>query len=215
MSSGQGHETSFPQLISEWLRIPSEKIRFVANDTNRVSVGGGSHSGRSMRLVSIAANDAVKELLAKGKEIAARMMQASPPHASEPSATPDERAHRQARPVQHRRRHDGGARPRDRRGGRVPHPLRTGVAATPTDSVGPQLSSRQTRGKSENPPTLPLIPSAFTPHPPSLSPATRTPSYPTVTSYAQLPNPYPTPTSPLPCTPCYTNPYPVHPPTRP
>ena len=76
MSSGQGHETSFPQLISEWLRIPSEKIRFVANDTNRVSVGGGSHSGRSMRLVSIAAHDAVAEFLANGKEIAARMMQA-------------------------------------------------------------------------------------------------------------------------------------------
>ena len=76
MSSGQGHETSFPQLLSEWLEVPFEKIRFVVNDTNRVSVGGGSHSGRSMRLVSIAAGEAVEALLEKGKAIAAHAMQA-------------------------------------------------------------------------------------------------------------------------------------------
>ena len=75
MSSGQGHETSFPQLLSEWLEVPFEKIRLVVNDTNRVSVGGGSHSGRSMRLVSIAAGEAVEALLEKGKAIAAHAMQ--------------------------------------------------------------------------------------------------------------------------------------------
>ena len=75
MSSGQGHETSFPQLLCEWLEVPFEKIRFVVNDTNRVSVGGGSHSGRSMRLVSIAAGEAVEALLEKGKAIAAHAMQ--------------------------------------------------------------------------------------------------------------------------------------------
>ena len=75
MSSGQGHETSFPQLICEWLEIPFNKIRFVANDTNRVSVGGGSHSGRSMRLVSIAAGEAVEELLENGKRVAAHALQ--------------------------------------------------------------------------------------------------------------------------------------------
>lgn len=75
MSSGQGHETSFPQLISEWLQIPFSKVRFIANDTDRVSVGGGSHSGRSMRLVSIAAGEAVETLLAKGTSIAADILQ--------------------------------------------------------------------------------------------------------------------------------------------
>ena len=54
MSSGQGHETSFPQLVADWLGIPFARVRYVANDTDRVSVGGGSHSGRSMRLASIA-----------------------------------------------------------------------------------------------------------------------------------------------------------------
>lgn len=76
MSSGQGHETSFPQLLCDWLQIPFEKIRFIANDSDRVSVGGGTHSGRSMRLVSIALGDAVKDLLAKGTEIAADILQA-------------------------------------------------------------------------------------------------------------------------------------------
>lgn len=75
MSSGQGHETSFPQLAAEWLQVPFEKVRFVANDTDRVSVGGGSHSGRSMRLISIAVTDAIEELLARGKTIAAQMLQ--------------------------------------------------------------------------------------------------------------------------------------------
>ncbi|MEE2688082.1 MAG: xanthine dehydrogenase family protein molybdopterin-binding subunit [Pseudomonadota bacterium] len=76
MSSGQGHETSFPQLIAEWLNIPVELIRFVANDTDRVSVGGGSHSGRSMRLVSIAAREAVDQFITKGRNIASRILQA-------------------------------------------------------------------------------------------------------------------------------------------
>jgi len=75
MSSGQGHETSFPQLVADWLQIPFGNVRFVANDTDRVSVGGGSHSGRSMRLVSIAVGDAVAELIANGKAIAAHVLQ--------------------------------------------------------------------------------------------------------------------------------------------
>ena len=78
MSSGQGHETSFPQLASDWLGIPFERVRYVANDTDRVSVGGGSHSGRSMRLASIAIDRAVTELIARGKAVAAFALQAAP-----------------------------------------------------------------------------------------------------------------------------------------
>ncbi len=69
-SSGQGHETSFPQLVCEWLGVPFEAVRYVVNDTDRVVAGGGSHSGRSMRLASIAIGDAVQDLVAKGKAIA-------------------------------------------------------------------------------------------------------------------------------------------------
>ncbi len=78
MSSGQGHETSFPQLAADWLGVPFERIRYVCNDTDRVSVGGGSHSGRSMRLASIAIDKAVAALVERGKAIATRALQAAP-----------------------------------------------------------------------------------------------------------------------------------------
>ena len=59
---------------SEWLGAPFDSIRFVANDTDHVSVGGGSHSGRSMRLVSIAAHDAVEAIKAKARAIASHVL---------------------------------------------------------------------------------------------------------------------------------------------
>ena len=77
MSRGQGHETSFPQLLCQWLGVPLDTVRFIANDTDRVSVGGGSHSGRSMRLASLAIGDATELIIAKGKAIAAHILQAS------------------------------------------------------------------------------------------------------------------------------------------
>ncbi len=52
LSARQGHATSFAQLAAEWLGIPTSKVRLVTNDTDRVSVGGGSHSGRSLRLAA-------------------------------------------------------------------------------------------------------------------------------------------------------------------
>ena len=78
MSSGQGHETSFPQLVADWLGIPFERVRYVSNDTDRVSVGGGSHSGRSMRLASIAIGEAVAALIERGRAVAAFALQAAP-----------------------------------------------------------------------------------------------------------------------------------------
>jgi len=75
MSSGQGHETSFVQLVCEWLGIAFNRVQFLANDTDRISVGGGSHSGRSMRLVSIAVAEAVEGLIAKATAIAAHLLQ--------------------------------------------------------------------------------------------------------------------------------------------
>ena len=78
MSSGQGHETSFPQLVADWLGVPFERVRYFANDTDRVSVGGGSHSGRSMRLASIAIGEAVTALIERGRAIAAFALQTAP-----------------------------------------------------------------------------------------------------------------------------------------
>jgi len=52
MSAGQGHETSFAQVIAEWLGVEPERVRLVTDDTDRVQAGGGSASARSMRLGS-------------------------------------------------------------------------------------------------------------------------------------------------------------------
>jgi len=78
MSSGQGHETSFAQLVTEWLGVPFECIDYVAHDTARVAAGGGSHSGRSMRLASLVIGKATDEIIEKGKTIASQVLEASP-----------------------------------------------------------------------------------------------------------------------------------------
>src|SRR5947207_9047553 len=48
-ASGQGHETSFAQVVSDLLHVPTETVQIIYGDTDVVKVGGGSHSGRSMR----------------------------------------------------------------------------------------------------------------------------------------------------------------------
>ncbi|PCI04108.1 MAG: xanthine dehydrogenase [Hyphomicrobiales bacterium] len=49
-STGQGHETSFAQVMADQLGVTPEDIRLVYGDTKKVKSGGGSHSDRSMRL---------------------------------------------------------------------------------------------------------------------------------------------------------------------
>jgi carbon-monoxide dehydrogenase large subunit len=75
--SGQGHETSFAQVVSALLMVPVESIDIVMGDTDIVSVGGGSHSGRSMRHSATLFAKAAPELIAKGKAVAARLLEAS------------------------------------------------------------------------------------------------------------------------------------------
>jgi carbon-monoxide dehydrogenase large subunit len=77
VSSGQGHETSFAQLVSEWLGVPVDSVVLVQGDTARVSVGGGSHSGRALRLGSIVMLGASNEIIAKGMRIAAHVLEAA------------------------------------------------------------------------------------------------------------------------------------------
>ena len=77
VSSGQGHETSFAQLIGEWLGVPIDSVSLVTGDTARVSVGGGSHSGRALRLGSIVMLNASNEIIAKGLRIASHVLEAA------------------------------------------------------------------------------------------------------------------------------------------
>jgi carbon-monoxide dehydrogenase large subunit len=75
--SGQGHETSFAQVISDLLHVPAESVRIILGDTDVVKVGGGSHSGRSMRHAATVFSKAAVDLIAKGKAIAAIVMGAA------------------------------------------------------------------------------------------------------------------------------------------
>ena len=75
VSQGQGHETSFAQLITEWLGVPIESVRFVAGDTDRVTVGGGAHSGRGMRLGSIVIKKSSDGIIEKGLRIAEHLLE--------------------------------------------------------------------------------------------------------------------------------------------
>jgi carbon-monoxide dehydrogenase large subunit len=75
MSAGQGHETSFAQVVSEWLGVDPEQVRLVTGDTDRVQAGGGSASARSMRLGSWVTAIAADQIVEKGKRIAAAMLE--------------------------------------------------------------------------------------------------------------------------------------------
>ncbi len=74
--SGQGHETSFSQVAAEWLCVDVECINVLMGDTEFVSVGGGSHSGRSMRMAGAVIVKAADEIIAKGKRIAGHILEA-------------------------------------------------------------------------------------------------------------------------------------------
>ncbi len=76
VSQGQGHETSFAQLVTEFLGVPLDSVRLVTGDTARVSVGGGAHSGRALRLGSIVMLNASKAIIEKGLQIASHILEA-------------------------------------------------------------------------------------------------------------------------------------------
>src|SRR5271169_509520 len=72
--AGQGHETSFAQVVADLLHVPDQSVRIIQGDTDVVRVGGGSHSGRSMRHAATVFSKAAVALIARGKAIAAVVM---------------------------------------------------------------------------------------------------------------------------------------------
>jgi carbon-monoxide dehydrogenase large subunit len=77
LSAGQGHETSFAQLIVEWLGVEADQVRLITGDTDLVPVGGGSHSGRSMRLGGVVMAKASDQIVERGRRLAAWLLEAS------------------------------------------------------------------------------------------------------------------------------------------
>jgi carbon-monoxide dehydrogenase large subunit len=76
--SGQGHETSFAQVAADLIGVPVETVNIIMGDTDVVSVGGGSHSGRSMRHAATVMTLAAKALVGKARETAAAVFDTSP-----------------------------------------------------------------------------------------------------------------------------------------
>lgn len=76
-SHGQGHETVFAQMLSEWLGIPFDKIRLIQGDTDSVSFGRGTYASRSMSIGGACLRAACDQIIDKGKKIAAHLLEAS------------------------------------------------------------------------------------------------------------------------------------------
>ena len=74
---GQGHETTFPQILADRLGIPNELIRLVQGDTDRIPLGGGHGSSRATYMGGTAIWRASEEIIAKGTRIAAEALEAA------------------------------------------------------------------------------------------------------------------------------------------
>lgn len=76
-SHGQGHETTFAQLVSDRLGIPFESVNVIHGDTGRSDYGLGTYGSRSIAVGGSAIDRALDKIIAKGKKIAAHMFETS------------------------------------------------------------------------------------------------------------------------------------------
>ncbi len=74
---GQGHETTFPQILSTRLGVPNERIRLVQGDTDAIPAGGGHGSSRATYMGGTAIWRASDEIVAKGIALAADALEAA------------------------------------------------------------------------------------------------------------------------------------------
>jgi carbon-monoxide dehydrogenase large subunit len=77
-SHGQGHATTYAQMVSEWLGVPFENIRFVQGDTDQVPFGRGTYASRSAMLGGSALKAAADAIIEKAKALAAHLLEVSP-----------------------------------------------------------------------------------------------------------------------------------------
>jgi carbon-monoxide dehydrogenase large subunit len=75
-SHGQGHETTFAQVVADKLGIPMEDISIEHGDTGKVLFGMGTYGSRSLAVGGTAIVKALDKVIAKGKKIAAHLMEA-------------------------------------------------------------------------------------------------------------------------------------------
>jgi aerobic carbon-monoxide dehydrogenase large subunit len=78
LSQGQGHETTFAQIVAERLGLPVEKVNVVRGDTDVVPRGTGTYGSKSTQIGGVAAGQASEEVVEKGKRLAAGELEANP-----------------------------------------------------------------------------------------------------------------------------------------
>jgi carbon-monoxide dehydrogenase large subunit len=76
LSHGQGHETSYAQMVADWLGVSEGKIHLVQADTDEVAIGRGTYASRSMMIGGSALRAAADEVIERGKRFAAHFMEA-------------------------------------------------------------------------------------------------------------------------------------------
>jgi aerobic carbon-monoxide dehydrogenase large subunit len=76
-SHGQGHETTFAQIVADTLGVPIENVEVSHGDTNKVQFGMGTYGSRSLAVGGSALVKALDKVVTKAKRIAAHLMEAS------------------------------------------------------------------------------------------------------------------------------------------
>ena len=76
-SHGQGHATAFAQLVSQWLGVPFESIRYIQGDTDKVAIGRGTFAARSSMVGGSALRFAADGIVAKAKPMAGALLEAA------------------------------------------------------------------------------------------------------------------------------------------
>jgi len=76
-SHGQGHETTFAQLVAEQLGVPLASVEVVHGDTDRIPFGMGTYGSRSAAVGGSAIVKAMDKIVEKGKKVAAHLLEAS------------------------------------------------------------------------------------------------------------------------------------------
>ena len=76
-SHGQGHETTFAQLVVETLGVDFDQVEVIHGDTGQVPFGMGTYGSRSLAVGGVALQNALNKVVDKAKKIAAHLMEAS------------------------------------------------------------------------------------------------------------------------------------------
>ncbi|MGH2877308.1 MAG: xanthine dehydrogenase family protein molybdopterin-binding subunit, partial [Solirubrobacteraceae bacterium] len=77
-SHGQGHETTFAQIVAARTGLDLDRVRVIAGDTDRVPRGTGTYGSKSTQIGGVAASKASELLVDRAKELAAEALEASP-----------------------------------------------------------------------------------------------------------------------------------------